>query len=293
MLSILIPIYNFAVKELVSELSSQAESLNIPFEILCIDDKSTTLFLESNQGLDKIKGVNYQLLKKNIGRSAIRNLLSEKAQFDHLLFLDCDIRINDNFLKKYVEFKDKSEVIVGGVSYADFDNLEKDKLLRWKYGKNREERKAHFRNQRPYTSFSACNMLISRNVSQKIRFTESLTKYGHEDTLYGFELEFHSLTVMHIDNPIIHLGIDETSVFLEKTELALINLLSLQKSHPKACKNIKVCKYYDTFRKTLFLTKGFFQICRYICRKLLIGGNTNLSVFDLYKLSFMLCLKKD
>jgi len=233
MLSILIPIYNFAVKELVNELSSQAQDLNIPFEILCVDDTSKATYIKLNDGLEKIEGVNYQLNKKNIGRSAIRNLLTDKAQYDYLLFLDCDVRIGDNFIKKYIDFKDESEVIVGGVSYAEYEQLEKNKRLRWKYGRHREERKAHFRNQRPYASFSACNLFINKKVSQNIRFTESLTKYGHEDTLYGAELEFNSYTVMHINNPIIHLGLDEVSVFLEKTEFALINLLSLQKSHSK------------------------------------------------------------
>ena len=231
--------------------------------------------------------------KKNIGRSAIRNLLTDKAQYDYLLFLDCDVQIGDNFIKKYIEFKDESEVIVGGVSYAEYEQLEKNKRLRWKYGRHREERKAHFRNQRPYASFSACNLFINKKVSQNIRFTESLTKYGHEDTLYGAELEFNSYTVMHINNPIIHLGLDEVSVFLEKTEFALINLLSLQKSHPRACKNIKVFNYYNFIRKTLFLTKGIFIFWKYCCRKLLMNGSANLMVFDLYKLSFMLCLKKD
>ena len=58
-------------------------------------------------------------------------------------------------------------------------------------------------------------------------------------------------------------------------------------------RNIKLNKYYNTFRKTLFLSKGFFLLCKYLCRMLLMKGNTNLAVFDLYKLSFMLCLKKD
>ena len=293
MLSILIPIYNFTVKELVNELSSQAQDLNIPFEILCVDDTSKATYIVLNDGLENIKGVNYQLNKKNIGRSAIRNLLSDKAQYDYLLFLDCDVQIGDNFIKKYIDFKDESEVIVGGVSYAEYEQLKKNKRLRWKYGRYREERKAHFRNQRPYASFSACNLFINKKVSQNIKFTESLTKYGHEDTLYGAELEFNSYTVMHINNPIIHLGLDEVSVFLEKTEFALINLLSLQKSHPRACKNIKIFNYYNFIRKTLFLTKGIFIFWKYCCRKLLMNGSTNLMVFDLYKLSFMLCLKKD
>ena len=93
MLSILIPIYNFAVKELVNELSSQAQDLNIAFEILCVDDTSKATYIKLNDGLEKIKGVNYQLNKKNIGRSAIRNLLTDKAQYDYLLFLDCDVKM--------------------------------------------------------------------------------------------------------------------------------------------------------------------------------------------------------
>ena len=55
MLSILIPIYNFAVKELVNELSSQAQDLNIPFEILCVDDTSKAIYIELNDGLEKLR----------------------------------------------------------------------------------------------------------------------------------------------------------------------------------------------------------------------------------------------
>ena len=293
MISILIPIYNFAVKELVSELSRQAQELNLDFEILCIDDNSKSKYTELNKDIKKIYGVNYKLNKKNIGRSAIRNLLTKQSKYDYLLFLDCDIKIKENFIKKYIELKDKSDVIVGGVSYNDFKKIDKKKKLRWKYGKLREERKAHFRNQKPYASFSACNLFINKKVSKIISFSETLTKYGHEDTLYGAELELNKFTVIHINNPIIHLGIDEALIFLEKTELALINLISLQKTHPKACRNIKIIKYYKSIRKTLFISKGIFIFCKYLCYSLLKNGNANLVVFDLYKLSFMLCLKED
>ena len=99
--------------------------------------------------------------------------------------------------------------------------------------------------------------LIKKLVKLLI-FLKVLTKYGHEDTLYGAELELNKFTVIHINNPIIHLGIDEALLFLEKTELALINLISLQKTHPKACRNIKIIKYYKSIRKTLFISKGIF-----------------------------------
>ena len=59
-----------------------------------------------------------------------------------MLFLDCDVQIGDNFIKKYIDFKDESEVIVGGVSYAEYEQLEKNKRLRWKYG-NTERNAKH------------------------------------------------------------------------------------------------------------------------------------------------------
>ena len=57
MISILIPIYNFAVKELVSELSRQAQELNLDFEILCIDDNSKSKYIKLNKDIEKIEEV--------------------------------------------------------------------------------------------------------------------------------------------------------------------------------------------------------------------------------------------
>ena len=52
MFSILIPIYNFKVVDVVLELKAQAEKLDVPFEILCFDDASSntkTLTAHSKQ----------------------------------------------------------------------------------------------------------------------------------------------------------------------------------------------------------------------------------------------------
>ena len=292
MLSILIPIYNFAVKELIVELSTQATHLKQPFEILCIDDKSDDYFLNINKDIETIKGVVYQRLNKNIGRSKIRNLLAEKAQFNCLLFLDCDVKpYKKDFLKHYLDLSEKHKVIVGGVAYQDFDE-QKSKFLRWKYGKLREEKTAQTRQKKPYNSFSASNLLIHKDISHEIRFSESLLQYGHEDTLFGFELSNLAIPILHIDNPIIHLGLDETSTFLHKTELGLNNLIDLKKVLPEVCQKIKICRYYNGLKSSLFLTRPIFKWIKNITHKMLINGNCNLVVFDLYKLSFMLCLKK-
>ena len=293
MLSILIPIYNFSVEKLIKELLLQSRSLDIPFEILCYDDKSDDYFLKKNKNIENIKEVCYTILNNNLGRSKIRNLLAEQAKFNNLLFLDCDIKIsNKKFIKNYLELEKKHKVIVGGVSYDDF-NSENSKFLRWKYGKSREQKTAKVRQEFPYHSFSSCNLFIRKEIIQRICFSEKLLQYGHEDTLFGLELQQLSIPILHIDNPIIHVGLDDTAVFLNKTELGLMNLTQISKSSAKICSKIKICSYYNFFKYSLFITKPIFMLLRKILKKTIINGSNSLILFDLYKLSFMLTLKKE
>lgn len=294
MLSILIPVYNFNVTSLIGELLNQAEKLNIQFEIICIDDKSKSKFLDTNDNLRNLENVNYQILKENIGRSKIRNLLASESKYEYLLFLDCDIKIsNPDFLEKYINQISKNDVIIGGLEYESLDdNTDKNKLLRWAYGKNREEKKAINRSKNPYLAFSVCNLLIKKSVSEKILFSEIISQYGHEDTLYGIELKAQKVKVKHIDNPVIHLGLDETDVFIKKTELGLENLKSLSNNYPGIIKLTKIGRYYTGIRRTLIFSKPIFKLTKSVTKSLLLNGSANLLVFDLYKLSFLLCLEK-
>ena len=88
MISILIPIYNVDVTELVNELNQQANSLSSEIEIICIDDCSSNNEVKSNnQNLKNLEIVSYTELSKNIGRGAIRMKLAESAKYKTLLFL--------------------------------------------------------------------------------------------------------------------------------------------------------------------------------------------------------------
>ena len=174
MLSILIPVYNFNVTSLIGELLNQAEKLNIQFEIICFDDKSKSKFLHANDNLRNLENVNYKILKENIGRSKIRNLLASESKYEYLLFLDCDIKIsNPDFLENYINQISNNDVIIGGLEYESFDNTDKNKLLRWAYGKNREEKKAIKRCKKPYLAFSVCNLFIKKSITKKILFSRS------------------------------------------------------------------------------------------------------------------------
>ena len=291
MLSILIPIYNFKVVDVILELKAQAEKLDILFEILCFDDASST-HKDTNRTLKAEANIQYREFNSNIGRTKIRNLLVEKAKYSNILFLDCDITINKpNFLASYAPYFNSGHVVCGGVSYQK-EKPEKAQELRWKYGRNREEKNASLRNQSPYQSFTAFNLLAPKDIFQKIAFNEKINGYGHEDTLFGIELKKEGVTVAHIDNPITHLGLDEHQVFIKKTEVGLQNLSILIKEN-KINKEVKLYRYYLICKPTLFLTSFIFKKLKKWSKKKLMKGSNSLIIFDLFKLSYLLTSKVD
>ncbi|MBK9012976.1 MAG: hypothetical protein IPM82_02230 [Saprospiraceae bacterium] len=62
------------------------------------------------------------------------------------------------------------------------------------------------------------NFLIPRQLFLEIQFDETLRQYGHEDTLFGMELARRQVPIVHIDNPLEHIGLEPVDVFLRKTE---------------------------------------------------------------------------
>jgi len=186
MISVCIPVKDFDITPLLNTLSKQAKEINA--EIIVIDDASAILKEKNRETAEKLDNVKYIELEKNIGRSKIRNLFLKYANFDYLLFLDCDSIVSSpKFLKKYAEIieKEKPEVVCGGRIYGEKPKA-KENQLRWKYSIKYETKPAHIRELTPSESFMTNNFLIRKDILDKIRFNEDLTKYGHEDTLFGF-----------------------------------------------------------------------------------------------------------
>ena len=116
MISILIPAYNFNITNLIEDIHKQIKLTKNEFEIICIEDGSTKTF--SNANIINLNNVTYIHLKKNIGRSKIRNLLAKTAKFNWLLFIDCDSEINNNFINNYINKKiDKKKIYYGETVY--------------------------------------------------------------------------------------------------------------------------------------------------------------------------------
>ena len=118
MISICIPVYNFNVSLLLEELSRQMEKAEASVELILIDDCSSSENKELNKSA--CNKHRYIELEKNIGRAKIRNLFLEYAQYEHLLFLDCDSLIpKETFLSNYLKAikEGESSIICGGRIY--------------------------------------------------------------------------------------------------------------------------------------------------------------------------------
>jgi hypothetical protein len=294
MLSILIPVYNFDVRNLVYKLNSQAQKAKICFEIILIDDKSTKKFRLINTELRSLKNIIYFELQINVGRSKIRNLLVEKAKFEYLIFMDCDSDVSDNnYIVNYLNYCKGEVLVYGGRTYEKKPPNDKNKYFRWLYGVKREVVSAEIRKLNANNSFMTNNFLINKNLFNKIKFDEKITTYGHEDTIFGFELKKRNIFIRHINNPLIHIGLEDSEIFLKKTKQGIDNLKYLAnkfKYENELFEDIKILKYCRIVKKLKlkFLIIIAYNIFKHLIIKNLNGRKPNLKLFDLYKLASIL-----
>lgn len=293
MISVCIPVYNFDVNELTNSLLEQAHRIGYPIEILLFDDHSLAYFRKANAQLNNLKDVSYLEFDFNIGRSKIRNRLADFATGSWLLFLDCDMVVDDpDFLKGYVDALTRAQVVCGGIKYGE-KPFREELILRWKYGVSRECRSAMRRQISPYNSFMSGNFLISSDTFHTIRFNEDISGYGHEDTVFGIELKRRKVSILHIDNPSLHLGLEPSFDFLQKSEQSVINLAKLMRNAPDLRKDLeRSVKVLRVFKRLRFLglilpLRWVFRVVNPVIRRSLCSKHPSILMLDVYKLALL------
>lgn len=291
MISVLIPVYNIEVVSLVKNLDLQLKRFNIKGEIIVFDDYSSSYYRELNCSIRILSNVKYKELDKNYGRTAIRQLLADQANYDWLIFVDADSRIiYDDFLYRYItNLSTKYNVYSGGTVYPTMP-INCAKRLHWKYGSKREAVKGR------RSAFHTNNFCIARKTFQQLEFPDFLKHYGHEDTWMGIELERMKKNILNIRNPVEHLNIEDTKVFLDKTQFALSNLLTLQKT----IKPTTIGKHVDLYRLFIFIKKIRFEsvitfFYRAFQKRILTNlhsCNPSLKLFDFYRLYHLIKLSE-
>lgn len=292
MLSICIPTYNCDIKDLVSELSKQCEQATVDFEIIVLEDGSDENFSKKNSSIENIHGAQHVVNIQNHGRSYTRNKLADIAKGEKLIFIDCDSAIPDLlFINRYLE-NSSTDVVCGGTTYTELQ-YSPEISLRYTFGTKVEKSTAEKRNQAPYSAFTTNNMMVSKKVFEKIRFCEALKKYGHEDSLFGFELQENKIPIIHIDNPVIHTGIESNDKFLAKTRTGIENLVEMKhidSINSKFFNHIRLYRHYAKLKKmhllwTIRLTYKIFG--KALERHLTNSKHPKLMLFNLYKLGFL------
>lgn len=298
-ISLLIPVLNYDIVALVHSMKNAIGKVPELLEILIGDDGSAPEFREKYRSLEG-NGVRLIISEKNIGRSSIRNRLAMEAKGDYILYIDADSMVPataEAFLKKYISMAGLTRVLVGGILYHDSPPGDPDKLLRWKYGRMKEQKKASERNKHPHAGFSTFNVLIEKSVFSKIRFNEELRQYGHEDTLMGYQLKKAGISILHIDNGLIHEGIESNKEFLAKTKLGIENLSKLydkvtdKRSFSQTVRMLRIYHKLRLIRMTRILAGVFIRYRE----RMEIGLDSNkisLKLFSFYKIC-MFCTYRE
>jgi len=294
MISVCIPVYNVDIRHLVARLHEMGVKSEIPFEIIVIDDASSDTAMQNQNTEIKTAGnIRYKTLSKNIGRNLIRFELATMALYDHLLFLDADSGFNDTFFfRRYIHADWRNQLIIGGRMYSE-KKPQREHILHWKYGKSREERSVESRNLHPYQSFLACNFLISKKNLFSLVIDQNLKGYCHEDTFMGMQFEKNRIPVQHINNPVIHLGLDTTDQFLNKQEEALYHLNYIYKTYNDILPVVKQVRLLQAFEKlrhtgTLKMYNDAIFLIRKIILKNLSSLQPSLIFLDMHKLGIFI-----
>ena len=290
MLSILIPTFNYDVTALVTEVHKQSIACKIEFEILVYDDASTDLEVrKNNTSINALENASYTILKSNIGRSAIRNKLAKTAQYEWLLFLDADVMPSSfDFIENYINLKNsKYEAVFGGFIYSK-KNENYSSNLRWAYGKKYEQVDAEKRNKTPYQITISANVLIKKPVFQSLELEET-NRYGM-DNYFGVKLRAKNCSIFHMQNPVLHCGLEDNETYLKKTNEGIDTLVYFfKKGKLKSSDNKLLALYLRLKAMKLHQTISILgSVLNPIIKINLLGSKPKTSFFQMYKL-FYIC----
>lgn len=302
-LSILLPSYNNVCVSLVQVLQRQADALRgkldkpFRYEIIVADDCSTdAACIDANRVIGDMLHCRYLRMEQNVGRAQIRNVLISESRGDYVLLIDSDLFLcDDNYLYKYAT--STADVVyggtcIGGEGFAMVDNEANTENLkgnlRYIYEKKAEpSHRAAFRQLRPNQEISVCNLYARRDIMKAHPFDSRFKAYGYEDVLFGKRLAESGIEVTHIDNPVLINEFEPNSVFVKKTEEAILTLCRFEQDL-EGYSNLKTKVTTLGRYIPLSLFRLWHRIMKNKEKRNLTGSKPSLLLFKLYKLGFFI-----
>ena len=289
MISVLIPVYNYNILNLVKDIHDQLMESGINFEILCLEDGSNRQNTEQNKEITSFKNTSQLILETNIGRSSARQLLCTKAKYNWLLFLDADVKAKTSeYISTYLKFINlKYEAVFGGFAYLP-EKPKDNHVLRWAYGKSKEETPASIRNKNPYKVIISANFLIKKPVFHSINSQIKGNSYGF-DNFFGSLLKSNNIKLFHIDNEVYHLGLETSTCYLSKIETAVETLLNLYQSGKIENHSNELLLVFLKLKKYRlnYLAILVYKLINPILKKQLLSSKPSIKLLQLYKICYM------
>jgi glycosyltransferase involved in cell wall biosynthesis len=298
-LSVLIPVFNEDIRPLAGDLQrliSDREDVEVIFG----DDSSDmeSIVKENEKFISKYERFRYTKRDQNLGYCENRNELGREANGQHLLFLDADVRIeNSDFITNWLLEIPSGAIICGGNEYQSKPPEDSGQILKWKFGKEREEASAQERNRNPYLRFWASNFLVAKDLFTQIPFDRQSRQYGYNDTVYAYLLMKKGVAVRHIHNPVLNTGLIDKEKFLSRTKTAVSNLLFFEEQDyvEKDFGNyIKLLAFYYRLKRLglIIPVYAYLKMRRKNLYRNLRSDKPSLRNLDLLKLYYLIQAKR-
>ena len=172
-------------------------------------------------------------LTANEGRSKGRNRLADAARGGSLLFLDSDMRPDHRrFLWTWAELvaREDPAVAFGGFSLLQAPTDAKFSVHRSMAAKSDcvpYQERARTPEKYVFTS----NLLVRRDVFEAETFDAEFSGWGWEDVEWAMRVS-RRFTVVHVDNPATHMGLDTVEALAGKYEQSAGNFARVVARHP-------------------------------------------------------------
>ena len=239
-LSVLVPFFKDDARLLLQDLDSQISAR--PIEVLFYDDGTGDAELTTKMS-SAVAAANgpVRLISNtdNLGRSAARNALFEAARGDWVLFLDADMRPSrDDFLQSYLSLINTcgADILFGGFE-VEAQQQDADRDVHRALSEISDCLTLDERQAAGPQYVASSNLCVRRDVLEKEPFDSGFSGWGWEDSEWAARVA-KRFTLIHVDNPAIHLGLETTETLLKRFATSGPNYLRFTNAHPELAKRL-------------------------------------------------------
>lgn len=233
-LSVLTPFYRYSAAPLLRRMSSAPADV----EFILLDDGSrdAALLAEIAAAAQALNAPARIIVREhNQGRAAARNRLIAEARGRYVLFLDADMLPDrPTFLLHWLSVTrcQQPDVAFGGLSLRHVQRT-RETALHHNMCAASDCRSAEARAQSPAQFTASSNLLVRRTFLESHPFDDGYAGWGFEDTDWALTAA-RDTSILHVDNPATHAGLDSVSALLRKSDEAAANFARMAHKHPHA-----------------------------------------------------------